>query len=79
MINIQQLTTGVLMGTVLIMIGLVPGFLDKWANAISSLAGLFLYRIALGSREPKQIAQHRWVAALGMVLIALSLFLYTAR
>jgi hypothetical protein len=78
MIDIQQLMTGVLVGTILMVIGLVPGFLDKSANAISSFAGLLLYRIAVESREPRQFAQHRWLAALGMALIALSVFLYTA-
>ena len=79
MISVQQLMTGVVMGTILIVIGLVPGLLERWANALANLAEYLVYGIAVGSREPRRSAQQPWVAALGMALIALSLFLFTAR
>jgi hypothetical protein len=96
MINTQELMNGFAVGTILIVIGLVPGLLDKWTNAVSnfaehllyrtgtrypwrkqnSFAELLLSRMASEYRSQKQFAQHRWVAALGMALIAL--FLYTS-
>jgi hypothetical protein len=79
MINMQQLMTGVVMGVILIIVGLVPGLLDKWAEALSNIAETFLYRMPVGSRGRAQFAQQHWLAALGMALIALSMFLYTMR
>jgi len=36
--------TGVVMGLILIIIGFVPGLLDKWAEAVSNMAETILYR-----------------------------------
>ena len=77
-ISFDQLMTGVLMGTILIVIGFVPGLLDKWAAALSNIAETILYRAPLSSGERKEFGRQRWLAALGMALIALSLYLYTA-
>ena len=70
--------TGVLMGVILIIIGVVPGLLDKWAEAVSNMAETILYRAPLSSRVRTAFGQQRWIAAMGMALVALSLFLYTA-
>jgi hypothetical protein len=78
-ISFSQLMNGALMGFILIIIGSVPGLLDKWAAALSSMAETILYRMPIASRARSEFGQHRWLAALGMVLIALSLFLYTSR
>lgn len=79
MISLEQFTVGVVMGLVLIIIGFVPGLLDKWAEALSNIAETILYRapFSLGGRT--QFGQQRWLAALGMALIALSLYLYISR
>ena len=69
--------TGVLMGLILVIIGLVPGLLDKWAEALSNIAETILFRAPLSSRDRTEFGQQRWLAALGMALIALSLYLYT--
>jgi len=56
--------------------------LDKWAAGISGVAGTLLSMLngsPVPSREPTQIGPQRWVGALGMALIALSLYLYTVR
>ncbi len=68
---------GVVMGLILIIIGSVPGLLDKWAEAISNIAETILYRAPLSSRGHTEFGQQRWLAAMGMALIALSVFLYT--
>lgn len=79
MINFEQFMTGVVMGLILIIIGFVPGLLDKWAAALSNIAETILYRAPLSSRGRTEFGQQRWVAAMGMALIALSLYLYTIR
>lgn len=71
--------TGVLMGTILIIIGFVPGLLDKWAEALSNIAETILFRAPMSSRGRTQFGRQRWLAALGMALIALSLYLFTSR
>jgi hypothetical protein len=68
---------GVVTGLVLIIIGFVPGLLDKWADALSNIAETILYRAPLSARGRTGFGQQRWLAAMGMALIALSLFLYT--
>ena len=79
MISFHQFMTGALMGCILIIIGFVPGLLDKWAEALSNMAETILYRMPIASRGRTEFGQQRWLAALGMALIALSLFLYTSR
>ena len=76
MISLEQFTVGVAMGLILIIIGFVPGLLDKWAEALSNIADTILYRAPLSARGRTQFSQQRWLAALGMALIALSLYLY---
>ena len=74
--------TGVVMGLILIIIGFVPGLLDKWAAGISNMAETLLSMLngsPVPSRERTDFGQQRWVGALGMALIALSLYLYTVR
>jgi len=74
--------TGVVMGLILIIIGFVPGLLDRWAADISEAAEALLSRLygaPVMSRERVEFGPQRWVGALGMALIALSLYLYTVR
>lgn len=79
MISFNELMTGVAMGLILMIIGFVPGLLGKWAEALSNITETILYRTPLSSRGRTEFGQQRWVAALGMALIALTLYLYTAR
>ena len=79
MISLNQFLTGVVMGCILIIIGSVPGLLDKWVEALSNMAETILYRMPFASRERAEFGQQLWLAALGLVLICLSLFLFTNR
>ncbi len=79
MISFNQFMTGVVMGCILIVIGSVPGLLDKWVEALSNMAETILYRMPIGSRERSEFGQQLWLAALGLLLISFSLFLYTNR
>jgi hypothetical protein len=78
-INFEQLMTGMVMGSILIIIGMVPGLLEKWADGLSNLAETLFYRSPVRSRTGATFGEQRWLAALGMALIALSLFLFTTR
>ena len=71
--------TGVVMGLILIIVGFVPGLLDKWAAALSNIAETILYRAPLSSRERAEFGEQRWIGALGLAVIAFSLYLFTAR
>lgn len=74
--------TGVVMGAILIVIGLVPRVLEKCTGAISNLAEALLsrfYGVPVAARNRVEFGEQRWIGALGMALIALSLYLYTAR
>lgn len=81
MIDLQQLMTGIAMGAILIVIGLVPGLPEKWADALSDLAERLVYRFPVTSRGNARTpaTPQYWLAALGMALIALTLFAYTSR
>jgi hypothetical protein len=78
-ISYNQFMTGVVMGLILIIIGFVPGLLDKWAAGLSSFAETILYRAPIATRGRTEFGEQRWVGALGLALIAFSLFLYTSR
>jgi hypothetical protein len=87
MIDSSQFVNGLWMGTLLIVIGLVPGLFDRCAKAMSDAASAMSFRfpISLSSRFPSppgkssQIEQPRWLATLGMAIIALAYFAYIAR
>lgn len=79
MISYQQFMTGVVMGLILIIVGFVPGLLDKWVAALTSFAETILYRAPLSSRARTAFGQQRWIGALGLAVIATSLYLYTGR
>ncbi len=69
------------MGAILIVIGMVPGLLDKWVEGVSRMAETLLSRfhgIPVMARGRSEFGQQQWIGALGMALIALSMYLYTA-
>jgi hypothetical protein len=81
MITAHQFMTGLVMGTILIVIGLVPGVLEKCTGAISDWAEALLSRFhgfPVAARSRPEFGEQRWIAALGMALIALSLYLFTS-
>ena len=67
---------GVAMGLILVIIGGVPGLLDKWAEALTNFAEIIFYRTPFSSPSRTEFGQQRWLAAMGLALIALSLFLF---
>jgi hypothetical protein len=85
-INSSQFVNGLWMGTLLIVLGLVPSLLDGCVKAISDVASAVSFRfpISMSSRFPSQpaksssIEQPRWLAALGIALMAFTFFAYIA-
>jgi hypothetical protein len=81
-ISFNQFMTGVVMGLILIISGFVPGLLDRWAAGISDMAETVLslfYGAPAPARERPEFGDQRWIGALGMAIIAFSLYLYTVR
>ncbi|MFZ0746247.1 MAG: hypothetical protein WAM85_17700 [Terracidiphilus sp.] len=78
-IGAAQLVNGVWMGTVLILLGLFPGLLQGFADAITRFAGALPFWYPVRSGDQVQIHQPRWFAAVGATLIVLTLFAYWAR
>jgi len=73
--DFNHLVTGVCMGAVLILLGLVPGLFQllvdgthKWLNVLSS--GL------ISSSSDEKVAQPVWLAIAGAALIGLSVISY---
>ena len=86
-IDSSQFVNGLWMGTILLVIGLVPGLLDWFTKGIADAANTLLLRLPTSARVklPSQSAVHiplrqpRWLAALGMAIIAATFFTYVAR
>lgn len=77
MIDAGQLVNGVLMGTVLILLGLVPNLLQGLADAIFDFAGRLSVLSPIHRRFHVQIQQPSWFAGVGVVIIVLTLFAYS--
>ena len=86
MIDSGQFVNGLWMGIVLIVLGLVPGLLDKMINGLSDAARTISLRFPhplrapVPSRDPavSSFPHRRWLAAAGLALIALSLLAYVS-
>lgn len=77
----QQLLTGIMIGSVFIAVGLIPGLLSRLAEGIQEICDSLA---PFSSREPryrnsydgKRLPGQIWLAVLGMALIMLSLYAY---
>jgi hypothetical protein len=86
-IDCSQFVNGLWMGTILLFLGLVPGLLDRSINEISKTANALFLRLppSAGVRLPSRGATHtplrqpRWLAALGLAIIAGTIFAFVAR
>jgi hypothetical protein len=78
-IDLNQVATGVLMGSLLIAFGLVPGLFQELADRVSNCADLLSSRFPIPSHSRVEFRQPRWFAGLGAVLIAVTLLAYFAR
>lgn len=77
MIGTDQVINGVWVGTVLLMLGLVPGLYQSLIDGMRSMSTLIAVRIAfprLSSRE--KIQQPYWFAAAGSVVLLITFAAY---
>jgi len=75
-INSAQLVNGLWMGTILLILGLVPGILDQLTEALSRFSPSGLARFP-AIRETRGASQRPiWLAGLGMAMIASSVLAY---
>lgn len=72
MISYGQFINGIWMGTILLILGLVPGVVQKIAEAIASFPGLLVSPYLKANRVKPNLRQPRWFAPLGMAIIAIS-------
>ena len=61
-INSGQLVNGIWMGVVLILLGIIPGVLQRCVEAVSAFAGTLRYQFPVPCGRPVAIAQPRWLA-----------------
>ncbi len=86
-IDSSQFVNGLWMGTILLVLGLVPGLLDRCAKEISDTANAVFLRLPPSARVPLRaqgavhtpLRQPRWLAGLGVAIIAGTFFAYVAR
>ena len=79
MIDVSHVVMGVLMGSVLIGFGLVPGLAHGLADVVLKLSDQVASRFSTPFfRSRTQFHQPRWLAALGAALITVTLAAYFA-
>ena len=69
---------GVWMATVLVALGLLPGFYQWLLEALSSVAGSLAFHFPLSriySSEPRPISHPIWLAFAGMAILFLTIVL----
>jgi hypothetical protein len=67
------------MGTVLILLGLTPGLLERCAEAMAAFSNMLLFRFPARNTSHRPIAQPRWLAALGAMIVVLAAVAYYLR
>jgi hypothetical protein len=72
----NQLVNGIWIGTILISLGLVPGLYQAVADGIMNFADLWTLRSTFPIRSRIQFQRPRRFAAIGVVLIVVTLLLY---
>lgn len=78
MIGPDQVVNGVTMGVIMVLLGLVPGLYQAIEDGIVNCASLLSIRSAFFSRS-REFKQPRWFAAVGTILIAITLLAYYLR
>jgi hypothetical protein len=85
-IDSGQFVNGLWMGTILLVLGLVPGLLDRIIQGLIDAAAAAQFRFPLPMRArflanqaaPLAFPHRRWLAGAGVALIALTVFAYIA-
>ncbi len=78
MISSGQFVNGIWMGTILLMLGLVPGLFQKISESIANLPGKLVSPYLPCNRVKPSFRQPRWLAVPGMAIIMLTFVAYFA-
>ncbi len=78
MINTLQLVNGIWMGTVLLVLGLIPDIMQNLANAIADFEHALQFRASIRLNPRIQIRQPRWLAPIGAGMIVVTILAYFA-
>jgi hypothetical protein len=78
MIGPDQVVNGVTMGLIMVLVGLIPGLYQAIEDGIVRCASLLAIRSAFFTRS-REFKQPRWFAAVGLILILVTLFAYVSR
>jgi hypothetical protein len=85
-IDSNQFVNGLWMGTILLLLGLIPGLFDRMIQGLidAGAATRFPFprtarvRFSAGHPAPTTFPHRRWLTAAGMALIVLTVFAYIA-
>jgi hypothetical protein len=85
-IDSSQFVNGLWMGTILLVLGLIPGLLDRMIQGLIDAAAFTQFRLPHPVRTrfpadraaPAAFPHRRWLAAAGMGLIAFTVLAYVA-
>jgi hypothetical protein len=78
MIGPDQVVNGITMGFIMMLLGVVPGLYQAIEDGIANCASLLSVRSALLSRS-REFKQPRWFAAVGALLITITVLAYYVR
>ena len=78
MIGTNQVVNGLWMGTILILLGLVPGLYQALGDGIAGFAHLLTFRHAFPSPQTATFDQPRWLVASGLLVMAATFLAYFA-
>lgn len=78
MIGSDQLANGIAMGLILIVLGLVPGLYQALEDGLVRCASLLPIRSPFLARS-RTFQQPRWFAAVGVILILLTMLAYVTK
>jgi hypothetical protein len=73
MIQASHVVNGVWMGTVLLLLGLVPRLYEALAQAISRLGAMLALRLPISTPAPAEFRAPMWFPYAGAAIIALTL------
>lgn len=70
---------GVTVACAFIVLGLVPGLCQQFADSISDLTNMLSYTFPIPPRSRSKIGQPHWFALVGVALAALTVLMYLER
>jgi hypothetical protein len=73
MIQASHVVNGVWMGTVLLLLGLVPGLYETLAHAISRLGAMLAFRLPVPTPLKAEFRAPMWFPYAGAAILALTL------